>query len=474
MTHSLAGIGSSSTSHDVRDLECRVVVLRNAASELLVVRRFPGVGLPTVCISPQQRVAESLTQRVLDQFGVAALCLFAVKSPTADSGSPLYEVMEARNRTDHEADKCEWIPVHQLSNRICDEEEIGAVSSAIREVQSYACGLAVGPFGKPGWLDELLGWVEREIARFGLRLSGDIRQFNASPTFALLRFETTGSAVWFKAVGEPNLHEVPIIAALSRRLPAFVPEVIAIHPSLNGWLTKELPGLTLSETSGPREWVRAAEALAECQVESRTQTRELLQSGCKDLTIPELLNRIDPFVETMTELMARQEKSVPAAMGSDEVRALGDHIRQAAAAWVQLGIPDTLGQLDLNPGNIVVARNKCAFLDWAEAYVGPPFVALDFLRTHLRRIQLENNGLDVRLVRQYGKKWGLLLPAGAFEKGQELACLLAPFAYAVGGALWHDARELSNTIVAGYFRSLTRRMQSESRRLIERGAICVR
>jgi len=61
--------------------------------------------------------------------------------------------------------------------------------------------------------------VQRAIEPYGLRLSGEFRQLNASPTFALLRLETTGQALWFKAVGEPNLREFPIpspIETLSR------------------------------------------------------------------------------------------------------------------------------------------------------------------------------------------------------------------------------------------------------------------
>src|SRR5208282_4489148 len=111
-------------------------------------------------------------------------------------------------------------------------------------------------------------WVTRSIEPLGLHLSGPFRQFNGSPTFSLIRFETNGPAVWFKAVGEPNVREFPITMALGKACPNYVPAVIATRPDCNGWLTREVEGINLGGSLDLSLWTTTASTLARLQVQS--------------------------------------------------------------------------------------------------------------------------------------------------------------------------------------------------------------
>lgn len=454
-------------------VQCRVILLRASGSEVLVERSDSGMVLPTLRMARQQRVAESVNQKLRNDLGINAHCLFTIRSPNRGDGSSFYEVMESRNVDQSIPPHCAWLSVMQLSGAALSEEECSAVLGALNEVQGYVSGLTKGPFGKPGWIEELLGWVQRQIEPLGYVLSRDVRQFNASPTFALLRFETNGPAVWFKAVGEPNQRELPIVVALSRLLPVFVPRLIATHPSFHGWLTAECQGLTLQEMADVASWEKAAETLAGLQIDSRKMTGELLEAGCRDTRVHVLLDRVDPFMEVMHGLMNQQKKEFPPALSRGELLALADDIRKAAAAWVRLSIPDTLGHMDLSPGNIVVSDGHCVFLDWAEAYIGPPFFAFDFMREHFRQTQFVDDNGTARIAEQYGSKWSSLHSTEAVNEGLRLASLLAPYAYAVGTDLWRDEEQLCNSDAASYLRSLVRRMQRESRNLRERRCSCL-
>jgi len=62
----------------------------------------------------------------------------------------------------------------------------------------------------------------------GVRLTGKFRQLNASPTFSLIRLETNGVALWFKATGKPNEHELAIALSLARLFPRYVPRVLGL------------------------------------------------------------------------------------------------------------------------------------------------------------------------------------------------------------------------------------------------------
>jgi hypothetical protein len=152
-----------------------------------------------------------------------------------------------------------------------DPCDFQAVRQAIAQSMAYAQDPPRGPFGRLGWSPELKQWVQEEIATHGLHLNGRFRQLNASPSFSLIRFETNGPAVWFKAVGAPNQREYPVTLALARLFSQFLPQIVATRPEWNGWLALEAqgrsftnpclpPGKRWPQTLGNCRSIRSAEA----------------------------------------------------------------------------------------------------------------------------------------------------------------------------------------------------------------------
>ena len=279
--------------------------------------------------------------------------------------------------------------------------------------------------------------------------------------------------MWFKAVGEPNLREFGISLALAKLFPGFVPTVISTHPAWHGWLTTEFPGSTLDEASDSSAWERAAHTLAELQIVSVGHTDQLLDAGCRDLRVPSLLTLVDPFMEVMSQLMEQQQKRSPAALGRGELLTLGTQIKTTLSELAELDIPDTLGHLDFNPGNILCSADQCVFLDWAEAYVGPPFLTLQYLREHLGRLRQEDIRSGIDVVKAYQTKWSRNLSPEAVSAAMNLAPVLAVFAYATGGS-WRNPTVLRDPKAASYLRSLTRRILLEMQRLQGRRLLCCR
>jgi hypothetical protein len=316
-------------------------------------------------------------------------------------------------------------------------------------------------------------WVEAVIEPLGFHLNGNVRQLNASPSFSLVRFETDGPALWFKAVGEPNQKEFLITCTLAKLFPNYIPGVLATRPEWNGWLTREAAGKLLCEVREDALWQRAAAALAELQIESIDHGARILGAGARDLGAAELSKLIQPFMERIAQLMERQTKVPPAALGRDELLLLGDRIQSALDALEALGIPETLGHLDLNPGNIIVSPSRCTFLDWAEAYVGNPFFSLEYLREHLRRRNGTDSTVETKLFESYCAQWEQVVPPSVVAEGLALAPLMAVFAYAAGSNAWEDAERLGEPAAAGYFRSLTRRMHREATELADQRSLCL-
>lgn len=442
----------------------RILLLRKSGSELLVAGGRPPLTLPCVEIPKWERIAENMNAAVRERYGISPVCLFTPDPSVCTTGSeqPLYQVMETRKVNVAAPEGTYWLPVNSFRDQFfADAQDSRALTSALRQVHEFENGEMAGPFGKPGWIEELSSWIQHAIDLHGLRLTGEFRQLNASPTFALLRFETNGPAVWFKAVGEPNLREFPISVALSRLLPGFVPSVVATHPAWRGWLATESAGSTLEEVSHACAWDRAAQTLGALQIASIRKTDQLLEAGCRDLRVTFLLTLVDPYMEAMSHLMEQQQKTPPPILDRDELMALGSQMKEALSELAGLGVPDTLGHLDFNPGNIVCSAEQCIFIDWAEAYVGPPFLTFQYLLEHLRQTSAQPVVSSQHLADQYDAIWLCFMPPSAVTAAQKMAPLVAAFACAVVSE-WNEASHFRGDGFAGYLRSLTRRMQREA------------
>jgi phosphotransferase family enzyme len=354
-----------------------------------------------------------------------------------------------------------------------ESEEHMVVERSLDEWDAHRRETNQPPFSKPGWLEELFAWTRTQIDPLGLRATGTIRQLNASPTFSLIHMETTGPAIWFKATGEPNRHELPIAVALARLFPGYVPRILGVHSSWNGWLSEDAPGTLLDDCEGSFAWERVARQLAELQLDSAGKSTELLGNSCKDLRLPGLVKMVDPFLARMADLMAVQVKASPKPLTTSGLNLLGERLKEACALLHELDLPDTLGHVDFNPGNIVVSPNACCFLDWAEGCVSHPFLTFEYLREHARRRLGEDGAAIERIAAAYLGPWQSQYSPETVRQAMLLSPLVAVFGAAVNDSAWRSVDPLQELRVAGYFRSLTRRMSREAAEVTEERERCL-
>jgi hypothetical protein len=452
----------------------RAIVLGQGGNELLLKPAGEGFLLPSVEIPRWQRLAENMTVAIRNEWGQEAVCLFnpdvraRVNAPNVHN----YQVMECSGPT-RPHPGAEWVRVSSLSERtFANPADQVAVQRSLAECDRDAGAVALGPFARLGWFRELQGWIEEVIGPLGFHLTGSCSQLNASPSFSLVRFETSGPAVWFKAVGEPNLREFPITLALARLVPQYIPPILAARPEWNGWLAMEVEGTNLGEAQDAHHWNTAASALAKLQIESIGWFGTLVDSGARDLRASALLNLVRPFLDAMGQLMEKQTKVSAPILSRSELVLLGEQIEDALSLSTDLGIPDALGQLDLNPGNVILSEGHSVFLDWAEAYVGNPFFSLQYLVEHSRRMAGVDATAESGLTSAYTEEWLSLVSPENLASALAFAPMLAVFAYATVNDTWSDEARLRDPKVAGYLRSLTRRMHREANRLRDRSALC--
>jgi hypothetical protein len=459
------------TSSNARETY-RLILTRRSAGEILLLPNGKDWMLPRAEIQKQQRVAEQLTAETEKAWGLRTYCLFTRGSRSCGNEEPACAVLECAKHNEKAPAGAYWMSL-AVAGECCSGEEACAIREALAELASYRSGERHGPFAKPGWLKELFGWVHEQAALLGIRLTGNFVQWNASPTFSLLRLETDEGALWFKAAGEPNAHELPITLLLARLFPAYLPRILGVHREWNGWLAAEAAGTPLDEIAECAAWEQAAEELANLQVASIGRSVELLDGQCRDLRLSGAESSIDPFLSRMGEFMRAQQKDSPGPLSAAELASLGEGLKESFALLRSFGLPDTLGHLDCNPGNLLVSEDKCVFLDWAEASVTNPLVTFEYLRRHMARCRIEEPAAEARVTAAYLRPWNALFPPEVLGRAVAAVPPVAVFVHAIGSGLWRTVDPAANPALGGYFRSLARRMYRDAVLAAERSERCL-
>lgn len=451
----------------------RVITLGRRGADVLLVPNGERYMLPWVEIPRRQRVAQNLTAMVKSDWGEKVICLFEPSTKPPVEGDISYQVLEHLCACGHPKMPTRWVPLSTLCDHaFTDEQDYAVIKQSVLMSNKEIEGASTRPFVRLGWFRELRNWIESVVEPMRLHLTGEFQQLNASASFSLIRFETNGPALWFKAVGEPNQRELAVTCALARFFPDHLPMILGSRPDWNGWLAREVEGKLLSEVEDRGIWERVAGALARLQIECVDRSSQILEAGARDLGLAALSKLIQPFMTVVEQLMDQQTKSPPAVLGRKDLLGLADSLQMALDATEAASVPRTLGHLDLNPGNIIVSKNRTTFIDWAEAYVGNPFWSLEYLFQHANRVFGADSEIENRLTQAYCAQWAAVVPPTAMAEALAFAPFLAVFAYAAGTGAWQQPEQLQQSATAGYLRSLTRRMHREAQQLIDRRLLC--
>lgn len=439
----------------------RLAIFNRAGTAALLESQDSACTLPCVRISKFTRLAQEITTLLRKSWQIPSILLFS-DSLEETPESAFFAALESQTQAALPAARLDWFPVHYAISHLLSKQEGRILESSHLRAAKSTWGTDPEPFSRLGWLGNLEAWIGTVIRPLGGMTLKGFEQLNGCETFSLICFETTHRPLWFKAVGEPNLHEFSITMALARLFPAFVPSVLAVQPAVHGWLMMDATGTSLNETTDPSAWRKAVEALAGIQIASTNRCNELLEAGCRDLRIATLLESVDSFLEVMAGLMKQQSKVPPPALSREDFAELTVAIKDALHCLDALPIPDALGHGDFNPGNIIVGHERCTFLDWAEAQVGHPFLTFEYFLAHLRKDFQQFASIEKDLRAAYSVAWSAIASPGQIAEAYSYSPLVAVYAYAVSCQIWRDPERLKIPGFPGYLRSLTRRMKEEA------------
>ena len=409
----------------------RILLFARRGDEMLLFRTPSGFRLPELQIPRWQRIAVHLNAEAKRVWGLDTVALFPLKLHLSDtSRAPLYHAMEACHSGDISRIAPRCVSVSSLdANSFVDSRDFVAVQQGM-ELEGVTAG-EQPPFSQFGAFDKLCEWVRTQLESRALHWNGRFTQLQASGFFALVRFETDGHAVWFKAVGRPNEHEFLITTTLAARFPKFVPTILATLESCNGWLMDEVEGTLLLHSLEILDWEKAVVSLAELQIASISSSDEILSSGACDLRTWRLQKEVDPFFLLMRNLMRLQTKTTPPPLSETALVRLQSDLESVLSQFVRSEIPESLLHLDANPGNIIVTSSGCTFLDWAEAAIGNPFLTFQHVLEFFRQAHPDQPEQETFLAAAYANRWRRVVDGEQIEEAMHLIPAVAAFAQAV-------------------------------------------
>jgi AraC-like DNA-binding protein len=431
-----------------------LIVLRNAARKCLLETSADTVHLPVIHIPANTRVAESISAAVRRRYGFDSLILFGLETA---GKSRLYVL---RALVGHGPDQADWRPIREAAAAL-PEADRELLSQGLARLAEYDSGLLPSRFCRFRWWDDLLNWVG-----CGPQEVTSVEHLNASEYFSLVRFVTSTAALWFKAVGSPNEREFGVMGFLGALGQPSAPRVVDVHREWRGWLMPHVNGCELNQTAALSQWADVFRELARLQIAALGRTDELLAVGARDRRLPQLQAGSVRLLEAMEPIMRAQPKEPPPRLTGPQLNLLADHLRELAKDLARTNVPDTLVHGDLNPGNVLLTEDGPVFLDWAEAYVGHPFLCAYNLLLFFRRWHPDGQDAECELQAAYAQPWRALLPESSIATAWRLIPPFTALMNALGGPTLAVSPDVT-TRRASFLRSITRVIWREAAALRE-------
>ena len=217
--------------------------------------------------------------------------------------------------------------------------------------------------------DEITGWADRTLAEIGRPRTGPIRQLKTWNLSSVMRFPTTGGAVWCKSVPAFLADEGRVLKLLQDSAFPFIPAPLGHDAELRTTLLPDIPGEDQFKTTLPLR-LAMVENLVTLQQHWIPRWPELP-------TTPVSRWRANDFIVRAAHLLHRRE--VRAELTADERTALDRFVGDLPAWFDRLagcGLPDTLVRGDFTSGNWRSGPNGLFLIDWGEVGVGHPLLDL--------------------------------------------------------------------------------------------------
>lgn len=440
-------------------IECRLALIEKHSMRILTTASSAGPMLLRESIPAYTRVAECLTEAIDRRYGLRTIQLALLPGADGQGYCAVHEIIDKRKAV---SPFLSFSALHEIAAAEFNGEERATVLAVMRGNANE-----LGRFARLGWIDELFAKMGSQREQ---RSIPAIRQLNQGIDFCLVSMtEAAGRKTWFKAVGEPNTRECALTQELARRFPAYLPKMIATMPEWNGWVMEDVKGMPLNESESICQCEKALTALAVMQQKMANDIASLLALGAKDWTCARMASLLEPFFREAQRAMQAQTSAKSKPLAARELYQLQKDMESAFAEFMSGGIPETLLHGDIGHGNIIATREGPVFLDWAETYIGHPFLSAEHLLADLARSSPMFAEKQAHLRLHYAAHWKSTAGPRALEKIAALAPAIGALAYAV--MAWDSSRNRPDPTEAWpLLRSMLRRTKRELEQASEAAA----
>lgn len=446
-----------------------LLIVNSDASEILVKSDGKEFELARITLPANQRIAASIVDEAQKQFGLRIIALYEIfPHGHSETQRDCYHAAVAHSFPAGIPCGMFWTPIRPLLHGTgFRTEDTLAMETLWSKWNETASDRQAEPFVRSDWFAEVTDWIQRSLETHSMFLTGPFRQFNASATFSLIRFETNRTPVWFKAVGHPNIREFSVTLALANLCPTQLPKILASNRNWNAWLAEDASGISLAAATSAEPWKSAADNLALLQLLTVSQEQLLCESRVRDLRSGQLLELVPQFFECMARFQLADRESDEEQPQTADLPALREAVVGTLVALKDLHIPDTVGHMDLNPQNIFCSGSGSVFLDWADSFLGCPFFSFEYLLQHFRRTTFADSVSESQLRDSYFGRWRGLLSAQDFPSAMPIIPLSALFSYAATLCCDLHPNHLPPPAQRGYLLQLVRKMDRMSHRASE-------
>jgi hypothetical protein len=434
------------------DTEFRVALLDPSSGMVMAVRRADGFYLPRVRIPKGARPAKEINDAVRHKWQLTSLVLTFLYRNDGRQACVVAEVTSPHSATlpgDLELHSIESIEFADLD---------GYERTSLWGIVAGHSALSA-PFAHLGWIKEAQDWIKSYVS--AADFSGEVRQYNASGTFALLRLSTkSGQSYWLKATGVPNKHEFSINIELAKLFPGYLPTLVAMRQDWNAWVTED-GGAPLGDIQDLEILTAAVEALADLQFLSLDHISQLEVAGCMNRRLSALRQHLADMFAYLEEAMGHQTSTKVAPLAPSRLGEIRCIVERACERMERLDIPDCLVNGDINLNNILFDGQRFRFTDWAEGGIGNPFLTLQQVIQHVIR-EGEHLEWTPRICGAYKKKWLGLLTERQVDCAFALMPLLSMADYLHGRGDWLHSSRRDNPSFQAFARTLGRCMDREA------------
>ncbi len=267
-------------------------------------------------------------------------------------------------------------------------------------------------WSRPGWLARASAWMVEQMAVNGRPAVGAPRQHQLWNVSVVLRAPAEAGDVFFKCSAEIFRHEAAMTQGLAERMPALVPEVIAVDAA-QGWML--MADLGAAELGDQEEglWHEGLVAVAAIQRLWLGRSGELIELGLPVRALPDLAARVEEMTEDAV-LLERMSADLRASWLAT-VPTLVESCRRLD----ELGPGPTLVHGDFHPWNVVFGADGARVFDWTDASVSHPFMDLATYVFRSRDVSVRQ-----RLVDAYLASWATEMSAESLREAAALGVVV--------------------------------------------------